>query len=697
LLDLMKSAVATRNDGAEGHGIAGDEDPEALLDLVSLVTEGLHYALPVRVAETDTLGIEAPDGRRAEISLLRLHGGNVTCYRDIRSIAGGRCRIVAQKLLSLTSKEEVRWESEDILLRAEARGAPIYNIAATGDNEWAPLVLLPDRQTKTFLGREAEMARLYEWLADTDSRACQVFGDGGIGKTTLILEFLHRLIEKPSLVPPDFRPDVISYFTAKKTRWGMKGLERIQASSVVIADVAKAVVRAWEAAPLSKEWLSDDPLPTIDRLGQYAKQTFGVDRQRHLLVIDNTETLADSEDGVRALGRHLSHFAKRVGRVLITSRRREDIEARSIEVFPLSETEGLELLRARGRELALQPLLTAGERTLKKYAFELGLRPLVLEVFVQTLLEPGIGLQSAFDRVLRMQKQDLGDFLYQDAWGRMADRTRHLFLLMTRVAEVLDETLVKLCAHETQVSLLGVYDALEASRGIATVSRISGFVHVTFHPDFLRFCENRTVDVGGEAMPSVASVERVRRRYGEFLKAQERQILDRVARAFRRPFARLAYQAFQEERWEDCEMYYELAVAEDPSNAMLFDRYSMFLYKMRRYADALGKSVRATQIDPQEADAWFTRGMIESRLGKLADALRSLERAMAAGKPAHLVHIQMSYAYLGVNPPDYASARECLEAAERALPATGGPFVASARREMEAISRRLRQPKGMYP
>jgi len=59
------------------------------------------------------------------------------------------------------------------------------------------------------------MSELEEWWNDLDFRTCLVFGDGGIGKTTLVLEFLHRLLE----VPPDnlsWRPDLIFFILQSK-------------------------------------------------------------------------------------------------------------------------------------------------------------------------------------------------------------------------------------------------------------------------------------------------------------------------------------------------------------------------------------------------------------------------------------------------------------------------------------------------
>ena len=44
----------------------------------------------------------------------------------------------------------------------------------------------------------------------------------------------------------------------------------------------------------------------------------------------------------------------------------------------------------------------------------------------------------------------------------------------------------------------------------------------------------------------------------------------------------------------ECQDYYELAIGEDPNNALLFDRYAFFLLRQQKIVDALGKADRAT-------------------------------------------------------------------------------------------------------
>lgn len=73
-------------------------------------------------------------------------------------------------------------------------------------------------------------------------------------------------------------------------------------------------------------------------------------RKDHLLIIDNAETLIESEADREALGKEIKEISRRVGRVLITSRRREILGADPVEVEALSARDAVTFLRHRGVE-----------------------------------------------------------------------------------------------------------------------------------------------------------------------------------------------------------------------------------------------------------------------------------------------------------------------------------------------------------
>lgn len=685
---LMQAIVSLRNDGVEGHGIAGLNNPSAEADAILYLIEAFSPLLPTIDATGHVFSIALPNGEPYTIQLLKPNQGNLICYRSIKRSSAGQCAIKAQVERGWFKKEEFSYAAPDLFESGINGEINRYEIVGTEFDDWSPLALVPDRLTDNFTGREKELDELREWLEDSESRACMLYGDGGIGKTTLAIEFIRRLLE--GRVDTAFRPELITFYTAKKTRWGLNGLEIIRLNEVGVADVATFIPRALEGAKLERSWYSKSPEDLIQMLAGYLNDTWGVSRNSHLLILDNTETMASNDDEVKVLAKHIRELSRRVGRVLLTSRRREAIEAQQIEIKPLEEEESVSFLRARAAALGRRSILDAGASTLKKYGRLLGNKPLVLEVFVQALGEHGIGLEKAFDRVMRMQTQDLGEFLYADAWNRMSQPMQHLLLLMARVTDIHDDTLLKLCCAQAGISVLEAHEALQESRGIAQMSKFGDNLQILISSEFLKFCNGRVVTINGNSVPTESAVERVRNRYNEFLRSKSSMVNDRVARAYRHPYARAAHSAFHEGRDDDCEAFYDLAVNADVDNGWLYDRFAFFLSSRRkaRQDEALDWAKKATKLIPDDPDAWFTRGAIESKRGEVNDAIKSLDRAAALGKHKHLCLLQQAYAYANDQPPNHAMSRAKLDAAEAAEPA-GDSLLWKFRSEISALRRRV--------
>ena len=84
-----------------------------------------------------------------------------------------------------------------------------------------------------------------EWVDDEDSRYCLVYGDGGYGKTTLVLEFCNLIMESEF----DFErspPEIISYYTAKKTRWTESGLIHFTSINPAMDECIRELMRCFD-------------------------------------------------------------------------------------------------------------------------------------------------------------------------------------------------------------------------------------------------------------------------------------------------------------------------------------------------------------------------------------------------------------------------------------------------------------------
>lgn len=693
--DILGGWVALRNSELEGHGIANTvpEYVTAKLDAIEMILDSLGILLPVGGAESDRL-YYGPEDLRCGLELSRLSGGDLVCIRRVRRHSSGNCVVAGQRQLSLVTCEDCSWEANDVLSSWNSFEPPSYEVARTSAEDWNPYCYFPDRLTLCFAGRDRELQALTAWANDLESKACMVYGDGGIGKTTLVVEFVSRMLEGRANVT--WKPELVTFFTAKQTRWGVSGLERVSAQKQCALDVVFDIVRRFEGGVVARRWLTMDAPAALNKLGAYLAE-LGISRDQHLLVLDNTETMAVDQSSIEALAAEIHEMSRRIGRVLFTSRRREKLEARPVELGPLTPDESVSILRAAGGERGIQQLVTAGESKLRKYAQLFGNKPLILEVFVRSLSDRSLSLERARDRVIRMQQQDLGEFLFSDAWSRLRPAFRHLLLLLTRVADVADETLMQFACLEVGVTRLEAHDALEESLGIASVVALRGVVQFAFSSSFLEFARNRSERIDNIDRPTAAAVEKVRRRWEDFLRSRDAKVRDRVEQAYRKPAARAAWQAFHDGRYDDCEVYYESACVEDPGNGALFDRYAYFLFKIGKYEVALEKAKRACELAPGDSDSWFTRGLIEARRGEIDEAVRHLRSAQSQGKPRHLVEVQCVHACLNAKPAELKRADEFLRNARESTPESRDAAVQHHLDEVARLEnrvRRLRQGSG---
>lgn len=664
---VLGAFVRTRNDGAEGHGLQGDFTPQTDIAVVRALLRALPAILPTAIKDSGTLLLPTHGDRpQQELQTLRLVDGNPICYRKLRRTSAGRIQVDAQVQKTLLSRAEVTYEVNNVLLDLPRPTTPEYDISEpTWTDSWRPFIHIPERLASpdVFTGRANEIDALAEWADDPDSRKCMIWGDGGVGKTTLVLEFLHRMLEGTANVA--WRPELITFYTAKKTRWGLSGLEQISAQDIGVADVALDVARMLTKPDLDRSWFEKNPKEIIQKLGTLLSDA-KITRDSHLIILDNTETMAKSDADIQALAAQINELSRRAGRIILTSRRRELIEALPIQTENWNEDEGAEFLRKRGNALRCTSIIQAGVSTLKRNSRLLINKPIALEVFVQAASAPGVSLESAFQRVQRMQRQDLGQFLYDDAWARLSPELRRVLLLMSRVGDTHDQYLMQLCCQRTNVTVAAASEAIEESRGIGSVSRFDGIFRITFNPEFHNYCIERHELIDGKQTPTEEDVDWVKRRYAEFVKSASSQVIDRHILAFRVPAARAAWKSFTDGRSEAALEYYETAVLEDPENASLYDRFAYTLMKLKRYEAAWDKANKASMLSPDNPEILFTKGMIEARLGKVDDAVRNLDESIKRGKQKHLGEFQKAYAYVYATPRNLEQARTCVEKAVKA-------------------------------
>lgn len=502
---------------------------------------------------------------------------------------------------------------------------------------------VPVRQTSIFEGRSKELKALTEWMNEPDeSKYCLIFGDGGIGKTTLALEFLNRVIDGDEILTAR-PPSIISYYSAKMTRWSDQGVVHLHGISDAMEDSVRELLYCLYPV-LGKDYYKLTGTVLIDRVAsEFAQQ--GFKRNDILLVLDNTETLATSPEAVDCLSSFLKQIGRRLGRVLVTSRRREFVAFEPLQISALSDAECTSLMRRLADEYNATAIKQAGERTLRLAANQLANKPLLIDTLVKFLARSPVGIDQAIEQVFRKTNDQLLEFLYEDAWLRINELQQDVFLVLVSAAVPLNNfcvadacALVSIQHVEFQKALDETYFATVTDYGDRYDLQIVEFAGRFFQQQLQKRSDGDRSRIKDFALKVDARATRRHR-------VEQAYQQDRVAEAFRSQFAKAAKIATAQGDLRAAEDNFRLALEEEPMNAALHDRFSWFLLnRCQRLDDARKFAEQATKLDPRNADASLTLALCWYRLDELAKGDSEIEVARKKGKPQALCLLRMGIA-----------------------------------------------------
>ncbi len=636
-----------RNDRI-GHGVVSDDVREEALSWLPQLAEdlvtGLEKILPSYSAEGRSF-IRLTSANLAtsiEIPTARMERGRPVVVRQLQQRAAHWC--LQGQVLDPDYSPEVRIEFAEsqltrLLIEACSRYRQLRVPDANGQ-DWRPTVLLPARQTDTFEGRAEQLQELSSWLNDPDSRACNLYGEGGIGKTTLVLELLNRIVDG-GYSTVTWRPEVICFFSAKLTRWGPDGLAFLKGVAPPLEDAVRALAAVYEE-PKGREWhnISGDKL--ISR-AETLLHDLGLKRSQILLVLDNTETLARSADDEVKLAGAIEQITKRLARVLITSRRRERMEARPVEVPPLSLNEAQRLAERLAESYGATPILQAGAPGRRKLVSALGCLPIKIEACCRLVGRFGYKLERAQQQVL--SDSDLGRFLYDDAWARISRPERMALVALAQMGDSLSGDLIHFISSELQVDQSSVVSALEETKFATRFDYATQF-DVRLQASALAFLSTAAERLSPAEKAAVGlAVAHASQRRAELIRAHGRTVYDRVPQAFRTDAAKAARQAVMQGHPDDAIFWYEEALKVEPGNAQLLDRFAFFLATKVRNLDRAWLLVEeACRLDPEYGDGFFNAGHIAASRGDVRTADERLKAARKLGISAHRCNLQMARA-----------------------------------------------------
>ncbi|MFL1526212.1 hypothetical protein [Pseudomonas sp. O230] len=638
-----------------GHGVLDAPHTIAWAEkTASLIKTCLHVFTPLipTVTEAESVRLTKMPGEPL-FGTPMMHKGqaivltSVTAKKGVWKLKG--------QVLSHSNAEElsVTLPDDNVFSTRNLKSAGDYDLSSivSKNNDYSFYHNIPVRQTDTFEGRESELDLLHEWFDDKDSRYCGVYGDGGYGKTTLVLEFLNRILESEyDLAEPI--PTIISYHTAKMTKWSESGLVHFTGISPVMDECLRDLVRC-VIPVLPADWYGVSGRQLVDKtVTELASHKLS--RDDILLVIDNTETLATTAQEVRDLGAFFKQVGKLVGRMIITSRRREFLQAEPVMIEGLSESESVSLMRRLAEEYKAASILQAGEPKLRRVSNQLMHKPILLEALVKYIAHSGLGIDPAIENVFKKSNEDLLEFLYEDAWLRINELQKQVFLVIINITYPLDKnTISKACQEvgiqhsEFQSSLTETHFATITDYGRTYSIELVELAKRFFLHQFGRLPDDekeRLKAIAASADKYVEERAKIEKEYRE----------DRVAEAFRSEFAKAAKVHADRGDIPGAIEMYDLALTDDPLNSALHDRFSwLMLNKGRDIERAKELSERAVELDQNNSDALVGLALANYRLGDIAQGDINIDNAGRKGRGPSFCHLRKAIARYHKSPDEH--------------------------------------------
>lgn len=269
-----------------------------------------------------------------------------------------------------------------------------------------------DKTFTRFIGRRGELDTLWRWFLDPFNNTRLVAGIGGVGKTTLVREFVEEVLSSSPL-----SIEKIVWLSAKKTNFDAEFNKRYQTSSRD-PNLFSDEFGLYSKILTELGYLENDVKDSWNEVDFIAHLEKALSITSTLLVVDDLDSLDDESQrsifsNLSGVFRGLSARSRRPGRCIMTARLRlgaSRSQYHELKGFP--EKEFFEFIRQQYNLFELQVDFSPNSKLFRKfYQFAHG-SPLFATSIVR-LVRHGLALDQALNRWEGAEGEEVREFAFK--------------------------------------------------------------------------------------------------------------------------------------------------------------------------------------------------------------------------------------------------------------------------------------------
>ena len=288
-----------------------------------------------------------------------------------------------------------------------------------------------------FVSRRKLEKELTDLLDDERREIITLVGSGGIGKTTLSLEVLNRLVHGERFA-------LIVWFSARDIELTPKGPKQVRPFVLDVKDISKEYVSLLQ--PEEATASSFDPVAYFSEA--LTECNFGPT----LFVLDNFETVSNPLE----LYRWLDTYIRPPNKILITTRFRDFKGDYPVDVHGMNDVECLELIDTTSRHLGISEIVTPDYA--QTLVVESDGHPYVLKILLGEVAKKESLVQ--IQRIMAGQ-EDILTALFQRTYSHLAPAAQRVFLILSNWHSIVPVIAIQAVLLRLEHERINVMQAVE--------------------------------------------------------------------------------------------------------------------------------------------------------------------------------------------------------------------------------------------